>query len=565
LNSPPPTGCLKYTGYLKARFDYDPATLQLTTENLDATFYQGQTLVRSIDSLGRPSGYSLQDVASSALSVVNYTYGSSGRLSTVSDGTDTFTYAYENNSNLLASLTGPQHTTAYTYEPNRNVMTILDNQVSGSSLAKYAYSYDALGRRDDRSQSGSAISTSTDDFSYNSRSEVIASSNSAETTAKWNPTYSFDNIGNRKSSTGFQPVASYSSNNVNQYSAIGSASPIHDLDGNLTSDGGTWTYTWNNENRLTTATSGSARLRFTYDYQGRLVQQLKETENQTTGNWETDDSVVFVYDGWNRIAKYIDSTLDSTYLFGLDLSGSMQGAGGVGGLLKEGDLYPTYDANGNVMQKLDGTGATVMNVVYDPFGNMISGILVGEYGFSTKPLIDDLDWYYYGFRYYDPETGRWPSRDPIGKEGGLNVYAMVANDTVSKWDVLGQKPPCSDFSKTRGSGDSAEGRTDDIQDSTPVPNGCSNPVPIPANMLFRPVCNGHDICYQTCGSDKSSCDSQFLSDMRDICNSFLPWLPQVAARCHVTALVFYRAVVAFGGSFHEEGQDERCKWEACCE
>ena len=406
-------------------------------ETLPSGFYGNLVLNRTYDTLGRSEGYNL----GGTLSPVSATYGyeATGRLSTVSDGSDTFTYAYENNSNLLASLTGPQHTTAYTYEPNRNVMTILDNQVSGSSLAKYAYSYDALGRRDDRSQSGSAISTSTDDFSYNSRSEVIASSNSAETDAKWNPTYSFDKIGNRKSSTGWKPVASYSTNSINQYTLLGSASPIHDLDGNLTSDGGTWTYTWNNENRLTVATNGSARLRFTYDYQGRLVQQLKETENQTTGNWETDDSVVFVYDGWNRIAKYIDSTLDSTYLFGLDLSGSMQGAGGVGGLLKEGDLYPTFDANGNIMQKLDGTGATVMNVVYDPCGNIISGTLVGEYGFSTKPLIDDLDWYYYGFSYYDPVTGRWPNRDPMGEMGGLNLYGMIDNDSINQWDYLGLK------------------------------------------------------------------------------------------------------------------------------
>jgi len=43
----------------------------------------------------------------------------------------------------------------------------------------------------------------------------------------------------------------------------------------------------------------------------------------------------------------------------------------------------------------------------------------------------------YGFRYYDPETGRWPSRDPIGERGGLNLYGFVANDPVNAWDYLG--------------------------------------------------------------------------------------------------------------------------------
>ena len=44
---------------------------------------------------------------------------------------------------------------------------------------------------------------------------------------------------------------------------------------------------------------------------------------------------------------------------------------------------------------------------------------------------------YYGFRYYDPVTGRWPSRDPIGEAGGLNLYAMLSNDSINWWDIFG--------------------------------------------------------------------------------------------------------------------------------
>ena len=47
--------------------------------------------------------------------------------------------------------------------------------------------------------------------------------------------------------------------------------------------------------------------------------------------------------------------------------------------------------------------------------------------------------FYYGFRYYDAETGRWPSRDPIRERGGLNLYAMVGNDPVNVWDYLGRQ------------------------------------------------------------------------------------------------------------------------------
>jgi RHS repeat-associated protein len=46
----------------------------------------------------------------------------------------------------------------------------------------------------------------------------------------------------------------------------------------------------------------------------------------------------------------------------------------------------------------------------------------------------------YGYRYYDPLTGRWPSRDPIGETGGLNLYGFSKNDGVNQWDVLGNAP-----------------------------------------------------------------------------------------------------------------------------
>ena len=43
----------------------------------------------------------------------------------------------------------------------------------------------------------------------------------------------------------------------------------------------------------------------------------------------------------------------------------------------------------------------------------------------------------YGYRYYDPLTGRWPSRDPIEEEGGINLYGFVGNDGVNRRDLLG--------------------------------------------------------------------------------------------------------------------------------
>ncbi len=48
----------------------------------------------------------------------------------------------------------------------------------------------------------------------------------------------------------------------------------------------------------------------------------------------------------------------------------------------------------------------------------------------------------YGYRYYKPDIGRWVNRDPIGEMGGLNLYAMIANDSVNLCDYLGLQPCC---------------------------------------------------------------------------------------------------------------------------
>jgi RHS repeat-associated protein len=558
-------------------FDYDNDTLQLAAETLDSTFYQGHVLQRTYENgsemnglPGRASGYSLKDSGgTTSVSSATYRYDAANRLATITDGSDTFTYGYESDSNLLARLTGPQHTVAYTYESDRNVIKMIDNKTLGetASVSSYSYTYDALGRRMTREQSGSAFAhTSTDTFTYNTRSEVTASTNDVQLAAEYTPSYSYDQIGNRKTSTGIESVT-YSANALNQYADIQvsslSSQPFYDLDGNLTGDGGNWTYNWNNENRLTSATDGSRTIHFTYDYQGRLV---KKDDGRTIE--------VYVYDGWNRIATFDSQvstlSLQVSYLWGLDLSGSLQGTGGISGLLKAGSLYPTYDANGNIMQKLDGNGATVMNVAYDPFGNTISGTLVGEFGFSTKPFVEGPDWYYYGFRYYDPVTGRWPSRDPWGENWSskeFNVYAFITNDAANYADYLGlakgkrgrrpNKPKGGVTAPPRPEGHGgfhhygnwggpgwANGEWRSETDPLPDPDNPDPDDPYNPPVDDRDACyEGHDRCIngcpdQECYPDEHSdcvegCDEELAQCLRDTGNrgleswafdTVIPWL-----------------------------------------
>ena len=81
---------------------------------------------------------------------------------------------------------------------------------------------------------------------------------------------------------------------------------------------------------------------------------------------------------------------------------------------------------------------------YDPFGNTIhkSGSYADEnkYRFSTKPIDEATGLYYYGYRFYDPVTGRWISKDPSGESGGDNLFGFVGNSPISIIDYLGLNP-----------------------------------------------------------------------------------------------------------------------------
>jgi RHS repeat-associated protein len=156
---------------------------------------------------------------------------------------------------------------------------------------------------------------------------------------------------------------------------------------------------------------------------------------------------LFLYDGWNLIQE-MDGTgaIQKAYIYGLDLSLSTEGAGGVGGLISvvdTGEVYHfLYDANGNVGQLIDADdGSIVAHYEYDPFG-----ILLKSYGtksddnpfrFSTKYYDTENGFYYYGYRFYSPILGRWITRDPIEEKGGLNLYVFSNNSPLNFVDAKG--------------------------------------------------------------------------------------------------------------------------------
>ena len=144
----------------------------------------------------------------------------------------------------------------------------------------------------------------------------------------------------------------------------------------------------------------------------------------------------------------IASSATIRYVWGRDLSGTVDGAGGVGGLLAtevNGLWYfPLYDNNGNVTDYVSETGEVVASYTYNAFGRTIakSGTMadIFPFRFSTKYYDAEIGLYYYGYRYYSPELGRWLTRDPIEEDGGDNLYAFCGNNGVARADSHGLSP-----------------------------------------------------------------------------------------------------------------------------
>ena len=108
-----------------------------------------------------------------------------------------------------------------------------------------------------------------------------------------------------------------------------------------------------------------------------------------------------------RVADSSGETNDIEYVWGPDLSGSFQGAGGIGGLLAVsfGGAYyfPFYDQIGNVRGYADESGAVAVAYDYDVFGNICSatGPLAAffRHRFSTKLFDPDTVLCCYGYRW----------------------------------------------------------------------------------------------------------------------------------------------------------------------
>jgi len=210
----------------------------------------------------------------------------------------------------------------------------------------------------------------------------------------------------------------------------------YDLNGNMTevttisADGetsSTTTYEWDAHDQLTAVVRGIYRTEFTYDGFGRRIRIHEKNSGSTTSN------KTFLWDEFELLERR-DST-GATVERRLFHEGEVRLDTG-GAPLK---LFYMTDHLGSIREAVDEGGTVRARYNYEPYGarTKVSGDLDIDFGYTGVYFHEPSGLCLMVFRAYDPTTGRWISRDPIGEIGGINLYAYVGGNPIYWTDVLG--------------------------------------------------------------------------------------------------------------------------------
>ena len=194
--------------------------------------------------------------------------------------------------------------------------------------------------------------------------------------------------------------------------------------------------------------NADATVNYSYDAVGRRVKGV--LTGQSGSSWSAIQTDRFTYDAWNPIhtTSTFSATVTYRYDSDPDLSGSIQAAhcapSGVGKTRKlcsfPCNIRSVSGSSSSYSYSYDAIAAKVDSYEYDPFQSAHSRPQAqtdNSFRFSTKYFDDEMETYYYGYRFYSPELSRFLSRDPTGEEVTFHLYAFVLNDPVNQADMLG--------------------------------------------------------------------------------------------------------------------------------
>jgi RHS repeat-associated protein len=303
------------------------------------------------------------------------------------------------------------------------VTNITWRTASGARLGGFAYEYDAVGRIVLRSHA----------IGSNAFDRVYAYDDLDRLSSDGGVTYTYDAAGNRTTRTENGLTTTYTLGVGDRLATWTGGSYTYDVAGNVTRierDGRpTLDLTWNSQYQLVSvATNGVFAESYAYDALGRRVSTTTlegTTRHVYDDNWQV---VADVGTNGNVIASYVWGD-------GIDRLLAVK----IGGA----SYYPLTDIQGTIWGYVDSQNNVVARWQYDAWGNVVDedvsapALAKLRYRFQCREWSAATGLVNFRMRWYDPETGRWLSKDPIGLSGGLNLYAFCSTSPINLCDIFG--------------------------------------------------------------------------------------------------------------------------------
>lgn len=369
-------------------------------------------------------------------------YDRGGRVLEVRDGTKVTKYTYDSNGNRLTLTTPNGVKTEHQYDAlNRAYFT--RSSKGATVVSQYDYTFDLVGNRIRMVETLAPQAPRTTTYDYDDRYQLISESSSG-----FSQVITYDQAGNRTRLTRTEgtttTITDYVCDRLNRLrsSVQGGVTTTYNYDnnGNQTSQQvGTQpalSFVYDVHNRLVAGTvfGVTAGTVMRYDY--RMRRQTKLNATTTT---------FYRYDLGDCFQEYQSTAMKVEFVRGSGMGG------GIGSILYSdrtmaGGTEETFTYNpsvGHVVAMTDGLGMTTETNRFDAFGNIIAttGTSLNNRLANTKErdvhIAGVLTLDNHGFRYYNPQTGRYISRDPAGYPNGLNNYLYVNNNPINRIDPHG--------------------------------------------------------------------------------------------------------------------------------
>jgi RHS repeat-associated protein len=363
-------------------------------------------------------------------------YDAAGRVVAETNPLGTFTTTYDGASRRPVSRTGPNGlNTQYTYAGPQQDHALLriKNSVGGTVISQFDYEYDIpTGQITQWTQTQSSSPADANPYalvcSYDAAGQLVDALpyQAGERAGHfWNE---YDAAGNRTrhdvNGDEADPVIAYtelSYNALNQLTTI----EVHPDGGDALA---TNQYVFDAEQRLATMGSQQSGKSFEYDDRGRRIAVQDFTGAIRRFVWNDDDICAELDRSWGVVVKRF-------------FPQGMQIVTGP----DAGNYYYTRDHQGSIREVLDSAGNVRASYGYTPFGRAYllgpaSNVIQPDFGFAGMFQLPGYGVYFTKHRVYDPDLGRWISRDPLHHAEltqGANLYTYVGNDPINRTDPLG--------------------------------------------------------------------------------------------------------------------------------